>query len=52
MNEFNPAGHEVREPSADQREGAKALRGWYLALIAEGFDENQALQIIGYQLGS
>jgi hypothetical protein len=35
------------EPSADQRTGAKQLRGMFLALVAEGFTEQQALAIIG-----
>lgn len=36
-----------REPSADQRVAAAQMYGMYLALLAEGFTEQQALVIIG-----
>lgn len=44
--DFSTPGGPV-EPSADMRTGAKAMREMFLALIAEGFTERQALAIIG-----
>lgn len=41
-----------KEPSADIRQAASALRQMYVALIAEGFDERQTLIIIGQVLAS
>jgi hypothetical protein len=35
------------EPNADMRMLANALRQMFLALIQEGFNEHQAMQIIG-----
>ena len=35
------------EPNAEMRVGAKTLRQMFLALIQEGFTEQQALVIIG-----
>lgn len=35
------------EPSADIRAFAKAMHGLYVALGQEGFDEQQALSIVG-----
>lgn len=40
------------EPSADLRELASALRQTYVALTQEGFDERQALIIIGQILAA
>lgn len=37
-----------REPSADMRQAAAALREMYIALLNEGFTEDQALAIIGH----
>ena len=36
-----------REPSADARVFARNLRDMHLALLAEGFSERDALDIIG-----
>lgn len=41
-----------REPSADIRQAASALRQMFIALTAEGFDERQALVIIGQVLAA
>lgn len=38
------------EPSADMRELAHNLREMFIALVAEGFSETQALTIIGHAL--
>lgn len=35
------------EPTADNRQMAKAIRGMFVALVNEGFSENQALEIVG-----
>jgi hypothetical protein len=40
------------EPSADARAFAKQIRDWYLALLAEGFTEAQALTILGTLLAA
>jgi rRNA processing protein Krr1/Pno1 len=40
------------EPTADQREAAKATRGIYVALIKEGFTEDQALKILGTMIAA
>lgn len=34
------------EPSADSRNAAKGLREVYVALLHEGFDEEQALALV------
>ena len=39
--------NQPREASADQRVFAKQFREMYLALVEEGFTEQQALVIIG-----
>lgn len=39
------------EPSNEQRQAALALRQWYIALIGSGFTSDEALVIIGHQLG-
>lgn len=44
------AGGGPQEPSADQRMAASQLRGMFLALIAEGFTEYQALVLLGQVL--
>lgn len=46
------AGSVPREPSADIRQAASALRQMYVALTMEGFDERQALVIIGQVLAA
>lgn len=38
------------EPSADMREFAHNLREMFVALVAEGFTETQALSVIGHTL--
>ena len=38
------------EPRADQRKVAKELRGFYVALLSEGFSSDEALRIISYML--
>lgn len=38
------------EPSADLRQAASAMRQMFVALVNEGFSEDQALQIIGHVL--
>lgn len=45
-NNIPPTGG-PREPSANSRQSARALRDYFLALIAEGFTEDQALRLIG-----
>lgn len=40
------------EPSADLRELASALRQMYIALVNEGFDDRQALIIIGQAMAA
>jgi hypothetical protein len=40
------------EPSADLRQAASALRQMFIALLAEGFDERQALVIVGQILAA
>jgi len=40
------------EPNADMRVMANALRQMFLALIQEGFNEQQAMQIIGVTLAA
>lgn len=39
-----------REASAAARAGARALRDYFLALVAEGFTQSQALEIVGHVL--
>lgn len=46
------AGIPPIEPSADQRIGAKAMRGLFLALVAEGFTEPQSLAILGHMIAA
>ena len=41
-----------REPSAELRTAARALREYYVALIREGFTETETLRIIGYMLSA
>ena len=43
-------GNAPREPSADLRQAASAMRQMFIALVNEGFSEVQALQIIGHIL--
>lgn len=38
------------EPTSDMRQAAKAMRDLFMALTQEGFDERQALTIVGYAL--
>ena len=40
------------EPSSDMRQAASALWQMYVALCAEGFDERQALTVIGHVLAA
>jgi len=40
------------EPNADMRVMANALRQMFLALIQEGFNEQQAMQIVGVTLAA
>jgi len=40
------------EPSADKRQAAHELREIYVALIAEGFNEREAVAIIGHLLSA
>lgn len=39
-----------REPSSDLRQAASGLHQMFVALVAEGFSEDQALVIIGHML--
>jgi hypothetical protein len=41
-----------REPSADLRRMASLLHQTYIALVAEGFTEAQALQVIAAMLAA
>lgn len=43
-------GNAPYEPTADQRMAAAQMRGMFLALIAEGFTEYQALVLLGQVL--
>jgi hypothetical protein len=36
----------MQEPSADLRETASAMRQFYVALMNEGFTEDQAMQLV------
>lgn len=38
------------EPSADARQGAKAMREFYVALLNEGFSEEQVLFLLAAML--
>lgn len=40
------------EPSADLRQMASAIRQMYVALTMEGFDDRQALTIVGQMLAA
>lgn len=40
------------EPAADMREAANGLRQMYIALVQEGFSDQQALVIIGQILAA
>lgn len=40
------------EPGADQRQAAAALRQFYLALVKEGFSEDQAMGMISTMLAA
>lgn len=40
------------EPSDDQRGAARSLYGLFTALLDEGFDEDQAVQIVSAALGA
>ena len=40
------------EPSADARTLARVFRDFYVAFIAEGFNETQALKMLGVMLSS
>ena len=42
--------HAPLEPSSDLRIAANAMRQMYVALVNEGFSEEDALRIIGYIL--
>ena len=42
----------VREPSAQMRQAAAAVHELYTALVNEGFDEIQALKIVGNMLSN
>jgi hypothetical protein len=39
------------EPPSDMRQNALVLRQWYIALTDQGFSDDEALKIIGYQIG-
>ena len=41
-----------QEPSADIRQAASAIRQIFVALMMEGFDERQALVIVGQVLAT
>jgi hypothetical protein len=42
----------MKEPTADQREGAAQLFGMFNAMLLEGFTETQALTILGHMLSA
>jgi DNA-binding CsgD family transcriptional regulator len=42
----------VIEPSADMRMLAHTLREMFVALVAEGFSDNEAMQIIGITIAA
>lgn len=44
-------GSAPTEPSADMRAACHSQREWFVALVAEGFSEPQALTIIGTSMG-
>lgn len=48
---FNPLTDKV-EPTADMRTAAKSLREMYVAMMDEGFTENQTLKVLGAMLGT
>lgn len=51
MNDFHRSeGTGVREPKAEQRQAASEMRGMFVALVNEGFSEEQALTIIGISI--
>jgi hypothetical protein len=39
------------EPDAEMRRNAFVLRQWFIALVDQGFTEDEALRIIGSQIG-
>ena len=41
---------EQHEPTAEQREGARAVATMYVGLIQEGFSPSQALYLVGQYL--
>lgn len=41
-----------KEPTADQRAGAKEMFGLFNAMLLEGFSETQACIIIGTMIGT
>lgn len=47
----SPGNFDV-EPSADTREAAHGVREMFVALVMEGFTENQALIIVGQILAA
>jgi glycosyltransferase involved in cell wall biosynthesis len=51
MPSVPPGGYDV-EPSADVREAAHAMREFFVGLTNEGFNEKQALVIIGQMLAA
>ncbi len=40
------------EPTSDARLAARAIRSMFVALVAEGFSEREALLIVGQMLAS
>lgn len=40
------------EPPVDMRMAARQLRNLFIALLKEGFDERQALAIVGYAISA
>ncbi len=46
------SGNGPTEPSSDIRQAASALRQIFVALMAEGFSEQQALVIVGHVLAA